>query len=73
MDGRGRIRTCEGISHQIYSLTRLSTSVHARVLVFESRQYRRRGGDFNRDEGALIDQGCVTVYAAIALGPLPNQ
>src|SRR5689334_17758227 len=28
--GRGRIRTFEGISHQIYSLTRLSTSVHAR-------------------------------------------
>ena len=29
--GRGRIRTFEGISHQIYSLTRLSTSVHARL------------------------------------------
>src|SRR4051812_11680061 len=29
--GRDRIRTCEGVSHQIYSLTRLSTSVHARV------------------------------------------
>src|SRR5258708_39635894 len=29
--GRGRIRTFEGISHQIYSLTRLATSVHARL------------------------------------------
>ncbi len=29
--GRGRIRTCEGISHQIYSLTPLATWVHARV------------------------------------------
>ena len=28
--GRGWIRTSEGISHQIYSLTRLATSVHAR-------------------------------------------
>src|SRR5687767_2287444 len=28
--GRGWIRTIEGISHQIYSLTRLATSVHAR-------------------------------------------
>src|SRR5439155_27351927 len=28
--GRGRIRTCEGISHQIYSLTPLATWVHAR-------------------------------------------
>ncbi len=31
--GRGRIRTCEGISHQIYSLTPLATWVHARVWV----------------------------------------
>src|SRR4051794_22967822 len=29
--GRGRIRTCEGISHQIYSLTPLATWVHARL------------------------------------------
>src|SRR3982750_2635929 len=29
--GRGRIRTCEGISHQIYSLTPLATWVHARA------------------------------------------
>ena len=29
-NGRGRIRTCEGISHQIYSLTPLATWVHAR-------------------------------------------
>ena len=28
--GRGRIRTFEGISHQIYSLTPLATWVHAR-------------------------------------------
>ena len=28
--GRGRIRTSEGISHQIYSLARLAASVHAR-------------------------------------------
>jgi hypothetical protein len=28
--GRGWIRTNEGISHQIYSLTRLAASVHAR-------------------------------------------
>src|SRR5690349_8902367 len=32
VDGRGRIRTFEGISHQIYSLTRLATSVHARIV-----------------------------------------
>ena len=29
--GRGRIRTFEGISHQIYSLTPLATWVHARL------------------------------------------
>src|SRR6476659_272070 len=29
--GRGRIPRCEGISHQIYSLTPLATWVHARV------------------------------------------
>ena len=28
--GRGRIRTFEGVSHQIYSLTPLATWVHAR-------------------------------------------
>jgi hypothetical protein len=31
LDGRGRIRTFEGISHQIYSLTPLATWVHARL------------------------------------------
>ena len=31
--GRGRIRTFEGISHQIYSLTPLATWVHARSSV----------------------------------------
>src|SRR5688572_15498935 len=35
LNGRGWIRTNEGISHQIYSLTRLSTSVHARQAGFE--------------------------------------
>ena len=30
-NGRGRIRTFEGISHQIYSLTPLATWVHARL------------------------------------------
>ena len=34
--GRGWIRTNEGISHQIYSLTRLATSVHARALLRHS-------------------------------------
>ena len=34
--GRGWIRTNEGISHQIYSLTRLATSVHARQTAFSS-------------------------------------
>ena len=31
INGRGRIRTYEGISHQIYSLTPLATWVHARL------------------------------------------
>ena len=30
--GECRIRTCEGISHQIYSLTRLTASVTPRVM-----------------------------------------
>src|SRR5689334_14434257 len=47
--GRGRIRTFEGISHQIYSLTRLSTSVRARVLVpwFGAGSIFQRPGIFN--------------------------
>src|SRR4051794_32638597 len=47
--GRGRIRTCEGVSHQIYSLTRLSTSVHARVFSLadcESGKNSAPGGKF---------------------------
>ncbi len=31
LNGECRIRTCEGISHQIYSLTRLTASVTPRV------------------------------------------
>ena len=31
-NGRGRIRTSEDISRQIYSLMRLATSLHARVV-----------------------------------------
>src|SRR3972149_5498081 len=36
LTGECRIRTCEGISHQIYSLTRLTASVTPRVLFFHA-------------------------------------
>ena len=48
--GRGRIRTFEGISQQIYSLSRLAASVHARRCVcgFGRRRTRsvRRAGEY---------------------------
>ncbi len=47
--GRGRIRTFEGISHQIYSLTPLATWVHARV------------GDFDTSYAATDEAGIDAV------------
>jgi hypothetical protein len=44
-NGHGRIRTFEGVSHQIYSLTRLSTSVRARAVA----EYPRSSLGFQRN------------------------
>jgi hypothetical protein len=60
-NGRGRIRTFEGISHQIYSLTPLATWVHARstsfaVVILPRREGRVYAGGFTFQELAFAKQ-----------------
>lgn len=62
--GRGRIRTCEGISHQIYSLTRLAASVHARVI---------RSGAEIIGTGATLVNGGASRWAPAAIAPATSS
>ncbi len=55
--GRGRIRTFEGISHQIYSLTPLATWVHARRGANRPVIIARRGEGFKSGDRVGFKMG----------------
>ena len=58
-NGRGRIRTFEGISHQIYSLTPLATWVHARP-INGTADHSRRAVKFNVEEPFTWTSGIMS-------------
>src|SRR3954451_21887737 len=62
LNGRGRIRTFEGISHQIYSLTPLATWVHAR------RGANRRAIIGGLASGFKAPDGAYRVEPAVSAG-----
>src|SRR3954467_4635056 len=76
--GECRIRTCEGISHQIYSLTRLTASVtprHVQLSVEPPRRGPTRRNTFIPAKGRYCDRRSTKTGALRATsrdGPNPS-